>query len=45
VFSRARPGTEAAADQVQWLTTGLSGKIWQKIMLVDGTVLPEQGLE
>jgi hypothetical protein len=34
------PVVLAAVDEVEGLTTGLSGKIWQKIMILDRTVPP-----
>lgn len=36
------PVVLAAVDEVEGLTTGLSGKIWQKIMILDRTVTPDQ---
>jgi hypothetical protein len=30
----------AAVNEVEGLTTALSGKIWQKIMILDRTVTP-----
>jgi hypothetical protein len=33
------PVVLSAVDEVEGLTSGLSGKIWQKIMILDQTVL------
>ena len=40
----ADPATLAAVDQFENLTTGLSGKIWQKIMLLERLPVDKSGL-
>jgi hypothetical protein len=35
-----QPVVLAAANEVEGLTTALSGKTWQKIMILDRTVTP-----
>jgi hypothetical protein len=36
------PVVLSAVEELETLTTALSGKIWQKIMILDRTVTPHQ---